>query len=1508
MIRLLLAVFACALTASVPAGSPPRLYVDQDVSAPGDGSSWAEALETIGEAVAAAGAGTEIWVAEGRYQEAVTLRSGITLRGGFAGDESTLAERAEDTLTDIDVNALLGPVRPITGIDVSNVLVERFRLMNGHPASGGAVFNGGGAYLSNVPSTVVFERCIFLQNGATDGGGAFCTLGATPRFESCTFENNSATDDGGGVYFSAGSGGQIINATIRGNGAGDFGGGVYTSVDSPVTMNNVEVMENTAVNGGGGIAVRDSQATLEDVTLESNKLSGIEQARGGGNALVFEGSIFSMTGGVLGNGGDVRGNGGGLEALDSEIVLQDVNIIGNFASDMGGGIFVGDCTGRLSNVVLANNTALGGGGGGYFTGELPPIEGLVVHENFSLSNGVGTLFSGATGTVRGMILSMNETNTAGGSALLVAGGGSVTLDQSTIAGNINGLSGTLVVNDASLVVRNSLVVGNRAADSNAGSVTGANGVLAFENSTLSGNFGVPPQETNVHLRARNGATLSLRNTVLEGNGEAAIALDEDAVFESRNSLFFGPASILGAIGTTAQMGEDPRFLNSLVENPRFLASQKNNSEAVIQTDFSDGGFSLNEETATSEFSHPDLELEPGSLTGRLLWISSLNSVWAILGNSEDRIVVAGLVRDSIPSEAIVAVLDYGLALNSLGIDAGDAAGLSFSEDRAGKPRIVDVAGLAGAGDNAIDMGAYELQQTSVPGGVPEVVYVRREPALRADGRSWLTAYTDIQDAIDDARSATRPIWIEEGDFFQAIALENNRRLIGGLRVGDLAPPAEGAEPLTQLINPGPGKGTPPPPHLVEIVGDSNVILENLLLTGGEADGFSTEETKGGAVYIVDSAPVTIRHSTIRESSAVFGGGVSIRDSNVLFDTVTLFGNTAENLGGALFLEGDSSVELQSSTIIGSQAGNSGGGIYLQDSSSLAIRETVLEALTSNGVGGALFQAGGTTTITDSSVRQGTAEVAGGLIAIDGGEATIERTILENATVLSLSGRGGIFAVEDASLTIRNSEAFFGNSERGGAIDAVRSEVTLDNVVIRRTFSPLGALAFQESDVTIDESDFVHNVGVLIASTGSEVLVRRTLMSSSTSAGIPDEGLLQFFGGLSSLTNVILTANSLSFSNLVLYDGGLHFLTHSTVANNSIPSNTNTGMINVQNGADARIRNNIFHSYDDTMINRGSTTDPIVIEHNLFSLCDTPYRENEDGTRYSDVASLNDLGFATGNVDGDATFLHSSDFAVGGHLSSQGGGIYQFDPNERETDIASLAGRMLALSSFASQAYVVSVDGDLLEIDPGFAIQQDSVVVVDYRPLIDSPAIDAAFAPSTSMEDFGGRARPREIPGVGDSTGYDIGAWEFYPAELSATPDPLDFGDVAVSRTRDLRLSNLGDLPLSFVGNRAAIVADASDSFSLVGNAPEDLVPGAGATIGVRFAPTTDGPQTAILLLTTNDPGQPNYEVALSGNGTFLADTLAALIEDLLDITAASAPDANGDNLVDAADLVAVAAR
>ncbi|MEL6431727.1 MAG: right-handed parallel beta-helix repeat-containing protein, partial [Planctomycetota bacterium] len=101
-------ILACSFLGAAPLASGQTLFVDAALTTGADdGSSWANAFQGpqgLHDALAAAPAGAEIWLASGTYLPSASLdraarfeivTDDITVRGGFAGTENSPLERPE---------------------------------------------------------------------------------------------------------------------------------------------------------------------------------------------------------------------------------------------------------------------------------------------------------------------------------------------------------------------------------------------------------------------------------------------------------------------------------------------------------------------------------------------------------------------------------------------------------------------------------------------------------------------------------------------------------------------------------------------------------------------------------------------------------------------------------------------------------------------------------------------------------------------------------------------------------------------------------------------------------------------------------------------------------------------------------------------------------------------------------------------------------------------------------------------------------------------------------------------------------------------------------------------------------------------------------------------------------------------------------------------------------------------------------------------------------------------
>jgi hypothetical protein len=75
-------VLAATLLAGAPSASAQTvIFVNAAATGANNGTSWADAYQTVQPALTAAQPGTQVWVAAGRYVGCITLKEGVALYG-----------------------------------------------------------------------------------------------------------------------------------------------------------------------------------------------------------------------------------------------------------------------------------------------------------------------------------------------------------------------------------------------------------------------------------------------------------------------------------------------------------------------------------------------------------------------------------------------------------------------------------------------------------------------------------------------------------------------------------------------------------------------------------------------------------------------------------------------------------------------------------------------------------------------------------------------------------------------------------------------------------------------------------------------------------------------------------------------------------------------------------------------------------------------------------------------------------------------------------------------------------------------------------------------------------------------------------------------------------------------------------------------------------------------------------------------------------------------------------
>ncbi|MBI3151172.1 MAG: hypothetical protein HYZ21_03515 [Chloroflexi bacterium] len=457
------------------------IYVNDDASGAGTGADWTNAFKKLQNALDAAVAGDQIWVAAGIYYpdegtlqtnndrtESFILEDNVDLYGGFAGTETQLSQRniaANPTILsgDIDKNDTNTDGNDIAETTADIVGSNSYHIVLGDNSSSATTFDGFiitagqangaggdmvGAGMYNFYSTPTLVNLTFSGNYASSQGGGLSNYNSdTISLTNVVFTGNSAGLSGGGMQNINNSNAVLTNVTFSGNEAG-AGGGMENSLNSQATLTNVTFSQNDGGSQGGGYYnTTGSESTLANVDFLNN-------SAGYGGGMFDQNGYAQILSNVTFDGNTAGANGGGLYTANNgpyEVRLTYVTFSNNRASQDGGGLY-GSGSGyqNLTNVTLSGNTAFQNGGGLYTSGNsFPALTNVTLSGNTASGLGGGAYFDNSMSiplinTIIANSVSGGDCVLSGGAFINPTSSNNLIEDSSNACGLTNGVSGNIV--------------------------------------------------------------------------------------------------------------------------------------------------------------------------------------------------------------------------------------------------------------------------------------------------------------------------------------------------------------------------------------------------------------------------------------------------------------------------------------------------------------------------------------------------------------------------------------------------------------------------------------------------------------------------------------------------------------------------------------------------------------------------------------------------------------------------------------------------------------------------------------------------------------------------------------------------------------------------------------------------------------------------------------------------------------------------------------------------------
>ncbi len=362
-------------------------YVDASAAAGGDGLSWQTAYVHLQDALATADVGVvEIRVAQGVYvadrsadapdgtgdrDATFSLRSGLAIRGGYAGLQSDEPDQRDPLLheTVLSGDLLQNDGPDFAGMEenvyhvVTALNVDQSAVLDGVTVVGGRAdgphfgpspeSRDQGSAVNVYHSTPTLRECTFRNNWAINHGTVNDHGGAT--VVNCTYEANYARSHGAGHYIHAGVTASVTLCFFQRNRTPGDGAGAYCQSDD-ATFSFCFFDGNIADNHGGGLYhATGSAVTVVDCTFANNRAE-----TGGGQYVTDAAPIVERTMHCL----NFAGTGGGLYAADSLVLLNECSWLENDAplGDGGAGVWLAGGEATVADNVFLDNVGFNGAG------------------------------------------------------------------------------------------------------------------------------------------------------------------------------------------------------------------------------------------------------------------------------------------------------------------------------------------------------------------------------------------------------------------------------------------------------------------------------------------------------------------------------------------------------------------------------------------------------------------------------------------------------------------------------------------------------------------------------------------------------------------------------------------------------------------------------------------------------------------------------------------------------------------------------------------------------------------------------------------------------------------------------------------------------------------------------------------------------------------------------------------------------------------------------------------
>ncbi|TKC63648.1 DUF1565 domain-containing protein [Pedobacter hiemivivus] len=900
-----------------------RMYVHQAAVGANNGSDWTNAFNDLQTALELAGAGDEIWVAKGTYYtgplaaSTFKLKEGVKMFGGFAGTETTIAER--DTL---------------------KIRTDNEAILDG---------SQGIASYHVVYNAVALTNATVLDGFSIQGGGSAVNT-----------SNNSINFYGGGIYNSLGTA-VFRNLWIKNN-LGVYGAGLYHNGDASYTDVIFSNNRSTGYYARGSAVYNVKGFKLNKGVFENNRIIESSSYPGYGAAM-FSTGVADLNNVKFENNTVTNGQGGVIYVNSSAVTnISNASFSGSKATT-GGVLYLASGTANLSNISFKDNVATAAGGAIYASGVLN-IDRASFQNNSSGQHG-GAIWSNATLKISNTTFSRNKiSNTAayyGGAVFIYSG--IATLTNTSFSKNSIGYYKTGTVNYGGGLYRNS------------GTVTLNNSIL-WGNTRGEG----MPDQLNLNIKASNtlisgGYTAGLN--IIDANPAFVNADGDDLALTScspaintgdNNLSSAGTLDILGNPRTKAgviDLGAIEYQLDVITLNPTTLPQIPRGAAFNQQLQGIGGTGTYTYKLVSGKL--PDgLSMDAsGLLTGNPIVIGKYTFVinvtdGTLCGNrvyNMDVVAGTGVVRILV-NQAATAGQNNGSTWDNAYLDLQSALKVALAGDQ-----IWVAKGTYSPG--ALVTSYFTLKEgVKMYGGfaATESTLAERDSLnVRAANETILTGSNNSRHVVYNNIALTA------ATLFDGFSISGGRSVPTGTSTGE---PYIGAGIYNRI-------GAATFNHLWIKNNNSNTygggmynggtsIISNIIFENNGTLNTSGSYRYGGGLYNIGAA--TFRQLEFINNTAAYGGGMYQGSATLTINDVSFKDNKA-TLGGG-FYSYSGKVTLNNATFTGNTSTQHGAGLY-QWASTLTINNAKFSRnrVTGTGAyfGGAMYQYTSTSTLVNVSM-------------------------------------------------------------------------------------------------------------------------------------------------------------------------------------------------------------------------------------------------------------------------------------------------------------------------------------------------------------------------------------------------------------------------------------------------------------------------------------------------------------------------------------------------------------